>query len=59
MKSVCGRRQLCPLSHGRGLLASDGSPIKMFIDFVFSDHSVGIEFLMNIGLLRRRMQCKT
>jgi hypothetical protein len=31
----------------------------MFIGFLFSDHSVGIVFLKDIGLLRRTMQCKT
>jgi hypothetical protein len=32
-------------SHGRGLLGSDGSPSVLFIGFLFSDHSMGIEFL--------------
>jgi hypothetical protein len=46
------------LSHGRGPLRSDGSPNKTFIDFVFSDHSVCIEFLKYIGVIPRTMQCK-
>jgi hypothetical protein len=47
------------LSHGRRLLRSDEGSKKMSIDFVFSDHSMGIEFLRDIGLLQKTRQCKS
>jgi hypothetical protein len=32
-------------------------PSRLFLTYLFNDHSVAIEFLKEIGLLRKTMQC--
>jgi hypothetical protein len=44
-------------SHGRRMLRSDGGPNKSFFYYLFTDHAMAIEFVKDIGLLRRTMQC--
>jgi hypothetical protein len=43
------------LSHGHRMLRSDGGPNKLLLIYLFTDHSMAIEFLKDIGLLRRTM----
>jgi len=43
-------------SHGRRMLRSDGGPNRLLY-YLFTDHAMAIEFLKDIGLLRRTMQC--
>jgi hypothetical protein len=45
------------LSQGRRILRLDGGPSWLFLTYLFTDHSVAIEFLKEIGLLRKTMQC--
>ena len=47
------------LSYGRRMLRSDGGPNRLFLIHLFTDHSMAIEFLKDIGLLRRTMQCNS
>jgi len=44
-------------SHGRHMVRSDGDPNRAFFYSLFNDHSMAIEFLQDIGLIRRTMQC--
>ena len=43
-------------SHGRRMLRADGGPNKLFFCTLFNDHAMAIQFLQEIGLLRRTMQ---
>jgi hypothetical protein len=46
--------QVVPLfSHGRHLLRSDGAPNRSFFHGLFNDHAMAIEFLKDIGFIRR------
>jgi len=47
------------LSHGRRMLRSDGGPNRLLLIYLFTDHSMATEFLKDIGLLRRMMQCNS
>jgi hypothetical protein len=52
--------QKVPLySHGRQLLRSDGAPNKSFFHGLFNDHAMAIQFLKDIGFIRRTMQCQS
>jgi len=44
-------------SYGRRMLRSDGGPNRSFFFYLFADKAMAIEFLKEIGLLRRTMQC--
>jgi len=63
VKSYEGRVRSMPsvpkLSYGRRMLRSDGGPNRLFLIYLFTDHSMAIEFLKDIGLLRRTMQCNS
>jgi hypothetical protein len=50
-------QKVAMFSHGRRMLRADGGPNKSFFFNVFNDHAMAIEFLKDIGLLRRTMQC--
>jgi hypothetical protein len=45
------------LLHELRMLRSEGGPNRLFPIYLFTDHSMAIEFLKDIGLLRRTMQC--
>jgi len=38
------------LSYGRQMLRSDGDPNRLFLIYLFTDHSMAIEFLKDIGI---------
>jgi hypothetical protein len=40
-------------SHGRRMLWFDGAPNKAYLFSLFHDHTMAIEFLKNIGLIRK------
>jgi len=44
-------------SYGHRMLRSDGGPNRSFFFYLFTDKAMAIEFLKEIGLLRRTMQC--
>ena len=44
-------------SYGRRMVRADGGPNRLFFFNLFSDHAMAIEFLKEIGLLRRTMKC--
>jgi hypothetical protein len=46
-------------SHGRWVVRADGGPNRLFFCMLFNNHVMAIEFLKEIGLLRRWMQCKS
>jgi hypothetical protein len=45
------------LNNGRPLLTKDGAPSKSFFFYLFTDNSMAIEFLKDIGMIQRKMQC--
>jgi hypothetical protein len=52
------RMQVVPMfSHERRMLGSDGAPNRAFFYRQFNDHAISIEFLKDIDLIRRTMQC--
>jgi hypothetical protein len=54
------RMQVVPLfSHEQRMLRSDGAPNRAFFFTLFKDHAMAIEFLKDIGLIRRMMQCNS
>ena len=46
-------------SYGRPMLRDDGAPSRCFLMYLFSDESIAIQFLKDIGLLRNKMVCNT
>jgi hypothetical protein len=44
-------------SYDRRMLRSDGGPNRSFFFYLFTNMAMAIEFLKEIGLLRRTMQC--
>jgi hypothetical protein len=46
-------------SYGRRMVRSDGAPNRAFFYSLFTDHAMAIEFLQEIGLIRRTMQCNS
>jgi hypothetical protein len=42
---------------GRRMVRSDGATNRAFFHNLFNDHSMAIEFLKDIGLIQRTMQC--
>jgi len=46
-------------SCGRRMLKNDGDPIRFFLMYLFCEQSLAIQFLMDIGLLRSKVQCNT
>jgi len=46
-------------SHGRRLVRADGGPNRLFFCMLFIDHDMAIEFLKEIGLLRKTMHCES
>jgi transposase-like protein len=52
-------KQVVPLfSHDRHMQRSDGGPKRAFFG-LFGDHAMAIDFLKDIGLIRRTMQCNS
>jgi len=45
------------LSHGRRMVRADGGLNRLFFYSLFNDQAMATEFLKEIGLLRRTMQC--
>jgi hypothetical protein len=54
-----GLQDVPMFSHGRRMVRSDGDPNKAFFFSLFHDHAMAIEFLKDIGLIRRTMQCNS
>jgi len=46
-------------SYGRRMVRSDGAPNRAFFYSLFNDHAMAIEFLQDIGLIWRTMQCNS
>ena len=46
-------------SYGRRMLRDDDSPNRCFLMYLFSEESIAIQFLKDIGLLRSKMLCNT
>jgi len=46
-------------SYGRRMLQHDGGPNRYFLMYLFSEQSIAIEFLRDVGLLQNKMQCNT
>ena len=46
-------------SYGRRMLRDDSGPNRYFLMYLFSEQSLAIEFLKDIGLLQSKMQCNT
>jgi hypothetical protein len=44
-------------SQGCRLLGTDNGPNRLFLCSLFNDHSMAIEFLKDIGFLRKAMRC--
>jgi hypothetical protein len=51
-----GMQSVSFFSHGRRMLRSDGAPSKAFFYSLFNHHPMVIEFLKDIGLIRRTMR---
>jgi hypothetical protein len=49
--------KLARFSQGHRMVRSDGAPNRAFFHNLFNDHSMATEFLKDIGLIRRTMQC--
>jgi hypothetical protein len=47
------------LSYGRRMLRDNGGLNRYFLMYLFCEHSIAIEFLKDIGLLRSKMQFNT
>ena len=47
------------LSYGRRMVRDDGGPNRYFLMYLFSEPSMAIEFLKDVGLLRSKMRCNT
>jgi hypothetical protein len=56
---VRGLQKVPTFSHGRRMVRSDGTPNRAFFYSLFNDHAMATEFLKDIGLLRRTMQCNS
>jgi hypothetical protein len=39
-------------------MREDDGPNKEFLTFLFYDNDMAIQFLKDVGLLRRKVQCK-
>jgi len=46
-------------SYGRPMLRDSGGPNRCFVNYLFCDQTIAIEFLKGIGLLRSTMLCNT
>jgi len=46
-------------SYGCRMVRADGGPNRLLFCNLFNDHAMAIEFLKEIGLLRRTMQCES
>jgi hypothetical protein len=46
-------------SYGRRILRDDGGPNRFFFYNLFNDRETAIEVLMEVGLIRNKMPCKT
>jgi len=54
------RLQKAPtFSRGQRMVRSDGAPNRAFFYSLFDDHAMAIEFLKDIGLIQRTMQCNS
>jgi len=42
-------------SYGRGMLREDGGTNKIFLTFLFCDQDISLQFLKDVGLLRRKV----
>ena len=52
------RKQKMPrFTYGRRPVRADGGPNRLLFYGLFNDHAMVTEFLKDIGLLRRTMQC--
>jgi hypothetical protein len=47
------------ISYGRPMVRADGGPNRLFFCNLFNVYAMAIEFLKEIGLLRRTMQCES
>jgi len=46
-------------SYGRRMLREGGGPNRDFLTYLFCDHGFAMQFLMDVGLLRSKVQCNT
>jgi hypothetical protein len=44
-------------SYDRQFMREDGGPNKEFLTFLFYNNDLAIQFLQDVGLLRRKVQC--
>jgi len=44
-------------SYGRGLLCADGAPNRIFLTCLFTDMALAIEFMKDLGFIRRKVEC--
>jgi len=46
-------------SYRRPMLREDGGPNRDFLTYLFCDRDIAMQFLMDVGLLRSKVQCNT
>jgi len=46
-------------SYGCPTLREDGGPNRNFFTYLFCDKAIAMQFLMDVGLLRCKVQCHT
>jgi hypothetical protein len=56
---VRGMQEVPLFSQNRHMLRSDGAPNRAFFYGLFRDHAMAIEFLKDIGLIQRTIQCNS
>lgn len=54
------RKQYVPrFSYGRCMLRDDGGSNRLFLNYLFTDQAMTIQFPQELGLLRSKGQCNT